>query len=47
MKNGFNLPELGSILLRLDRYYRAEDMKCESQEEKKERKETLGKILEI
>ena len=24
------------FLLRLDRFYRAEDMKCESQEEKKE-----------
>ena len=33
--------------LRLDRYYRAEDMKSESQEEEERKKETLDEILEI
>ena len=39
-----DLSILANFLIRLDQFYRAKDMKCESQERKEE---TLGEILEI
>ena len=46
LNNSYNLEDFLAFLLRLDRFYRAQDMKCESQErKKKEEEETLGENI--